>query len=103
MDGKWVWFDNGRGRQVMRKVYDAPPPARSELPCPLVITDNIEVQSMVDGKMYTSKAALRQSYREKGYIEVGNEEMKTPPKPEVDRKRIRESAARALNQVGISV
>lgn len=101
---EWVWFDKGDGRQVMRKVprHDVPD-ARSDLPCPRIMSDSIEITSMVDGKTYTSKAALRASYREKGYMEVGNEELKPPPKPEPDRKAIRESAAKALSQVGVSV
>ncbi|WP_141339707.1 hypothetical protein [Bradyrhizobium sp. USDA 3458] len=68
----------------------------------MIMTDQIEVKSMVDGQMYTSKAALRRSYREKGYVEVGNEELKAPPKPKQDRKAIRHSVRKALSQVGIS-
>lgn len=74
---------------------------RSVLPCPYVIGDAIEVKSMVDGNIYTSKTALRQSYREKGYIEVGNEEMKQPSKEKPSRKAIRESVGKALAQVGL--
>lgn len=76
--------------------------ARSHLPCPYIVGDGIEVKSMVDGKIYTSKAALRRSYREKGYIEVGNEEQKMPPKPKPDRRAIRESIERAFSQTGIA-
>lgn len=77
--------------------------ARSSLPAPTVIGDSIELKSMVDGKVYTSKAALRASYRAKGYVEVGNERLDPPAKPKPNRKAIRDSAARALSQVGISV
>lgn len=76
--------------------------AASDLPAPMVIGDAIEVKSMVDGQMYTSKSALRKSYREKGYIEVGNEELKPAPKPKPDRKAIRESVEKAFSRVGIS-
>jgi hypothetical protein len=78
------------------------PPARSDLPCPMVISDDLEIKSMVDGKTYTSKRALRQSYRANGYVEVGNEEQKMPAKPKPDRKAIRMAARKALSQVGIS-
>src|SRR5690242_3225075 len=78
------------------------PPAKSALPCPMVISDYVEVKSMVDGQTYTSKRELRKSYRANGYIEVGNEEQKVPAKPKPDRKAIRMSARKALSQVGIS-
>lgn len=77
--------------------------ARSGLAFPMVISDQIEVKSMVDGQTYTSKSRLRRSYRENGYIEVGNEEQKMPPKPKPDRKAIRESVAKAMNRAGISI
>lgn len=108
----WQWFDKGDGRQVMRKVRNDPPPARSHLPTPVVIGDNIELKSMADGKIYTSKAALRASYLPSGnpqgerYIEVGDEwdrKPPSPPKPKVDRKGIRESVGKALSKVGVPV
>lgn len=82
---------------------DPIPPARSSLPCPHIVGDSIEIKSMVDGRIYTSKSALRRSYRERGYIEVGNEELKPPPKPKVDRKAVRESVGKALSRAGIPV
>lgn len=102
---RWV-FDRSIGQLVPADEFYArkyATVATSDLPCPMIQTDGIEIKSMVDGQIYTSKAALRRSYREKGYVEVGNEELKPPPKPAPDRKGIRESAARALSQVGISV
>lgn len=48
--------------------------ARSELAFPQVISDHLhDMQSMVDGQFYTSKSALRESYRRAGVVEVGNE------------------------------
>lgn len=96
----YAWFDLGNGRQVLRKVKDERV-QRSELPCPMIVSDQIEIKSMVDGEIYTSKRALRQSYRDKGYIEVGNEEQKMPPKPKPDRKGIRDAVRRAASRVGI--
>lgn len=75
----------------------------SHLPCPALISDQIEVKSMVDGQTYTSKSALRRSYRDKGYVEVGNEELKPKTLPKPDRKAIRNSVGKALSRVGISV
>ncbi len=49
-------------------------PARSDLPCPRIMSDAMEpVQSMLDGKMYDSKSALRATYRANGCVEVGND------------------------------
>lgn len=78
--------------------------AVSHLPAPMLITDNIELQSQVDGKTYTSKARLRRSYRERGYVEVGNEWLGKDfkkPEPKVDRKAIRDSVRKAAARVGI--
>jgi hypothetical protein len=78
--------------------------ARSKLPFPMVRSDYLpDVKSMVSGKHYDSKSALRAEYRAKGYIEVGNESFKDPPKPKPDRKAIRNTVGKALNRVGISV
>jgi hypothetical protein len=53
--------------------YAATRPARSDLSAPHIIGDACEVVSQADGQTYTSKAALRASYRAKGVIEVGND------------------------------
>jgi hypothetical protein len=84
--------------------------ARSRLPCPMLISDQTEpVRSMVDGKTYDSKSALRRTYSPSGnaegerYNEVGNETQEIPSRPKPDRKAIRESVRRAASRVGISV
>jgi hypothetical protein len=86
---------------VPRDLAGEPVAARSALPGPMVISDAVEVKSMVDGAIYTSKSALRRSYRERGYVEVGNEEMKPRPKPRADRKGIKAAVRRAASQVGL--
>lgn len=96
----YAWFILENGRQIFRRVRNDHV-QKSDLPFPMIISDQIEVKSMVDGKIYTSKSALRASYRAKGYIEVGNEEQKIPPKPKPDRKAIRDSVRRAASRVGI--
>jgi hypothetical protein len=52
-----------------------PERARSHLPAPFVISDAMHggVRSMLDGKEYDSKSALRASYRAAGVEEMGND------------------------------
>jgi len=68
---------------------------RSNLSAPIIIGDNIDVKSMADGKQYTSKRALRKSYREQGFVEMGNER---PKRKKPKRKPIRESVEKAFAQ-----
>jgi hypothetical protein len=78
------------------------PAARSALPAPMVIGDAMPpVQSMLDGRMYESKSALRRTYREAGVTEVGNDvPMSPPPRPKADRKAVEASVSRALSKAG---
>jgi hypothetical protein len=100
---RYDWFTcPDTGRQTYRRVRTDPPPPRGQFATPMVVHDQCEVKSMVDGQIYTSKAALRQSYREKGYVEVGSEDITKHVKPpQKDRKKLRESIARGLSQAGI--
>lgn len=79
--------------------YRLPPQGASDaLPVPMVITDTMEpVQSMLDGQMYTSKSALRATYKAAGVIEVGNDPARLRPrrKPKPNRKAIRDSIEKA--------
>ncbi len=78
------------------------PPKASELAAPTVIRDTIDpLQSMLDGKLYTSKAALRKTYREAGVTEVGNDKPKPFVKPKPDRKKIRAAVDRAFSRAGL--
>ena len=52
------------------------PVARSELPRPYVISDEMPATEQVDGRFYTSKAAFRAVGRALGLTEVGNEKFK---------------------------
>ena len=52
--------------------------ARSNLPLPFVISDEMPPTEQVDGKFYTSKRTFRAVGRAHGLTEVGNE--KLPPK-----------------------
>lgn len=62
---------------------------RSSLPSPHYINDGIEIQSMHDGQMYTSKSKLRGEYRAHGIEEIGNEKQPPVVKPKADRAAIR--------------
>lgn len=68
--------------------------AASDLPAPHFISDAIEIQSMHDGNMYTSKSKLRSEYRAHGVEEIGNEKPKPVETPKTDRKEIREELRR---------
>lgn len=79
---EYRWFDRGDGRQVYRKVPEARHLNRSDFATPMIIGDFAEpVQSMADGKWYSSKRALAASHRANGnphgqdFVELGNEAM----------------------------
>lgn len=74
------------------------PAARSDLPCPRIMSDAMEpVQSMLDGKMYDSKSALRATYRAAGCIEVGNDPARFKPRErkKVDRRAVKTTLEKA--------
>lgn len=82
------------------------------LSAPMVYSDVMEpVQSMLDGKMYDSKRALRATYLPSGnkegkyYTEVGNDPSITAPKPfkkpKPDRAGIKEAVGKAFSRAGL--
>lgn len=82
--------------------------APSHLPAPMIHSDTIEpVQSQLDGKFYDSKANLRQTYRESGVVEVGNDSSVVDPKPfqkpKSDRAAIKATVGKAFSQAGLGV
>ena len=76
------------------KAADAP--KRSHLSKPMIASDNIELRSQTDGKMYTSKAALRAEYRRAGVIEVGNEKQNRPATKEYVPQGVRDDVRQAI-------
>lgn len=87
-------------------------PQRSTLPAPFFVCDTMEpVQSMVDGKFYTSKSALRATYQPSGnkegkrYVELGNDSSVLSPKPfqkpRPKREEIRAAVRKAASRVGL--
>lgn len=79
---------------------------RSELSAPRLNLDTMSpVKSMLDGKIYDSKAALRRTYKDAGVVEVGDDSSVTNPKPfktpKPDKKEIKNSIDRAFSQAGL--
>jgi hypothetical protein len=82
-----------RGRWRVKR--NSAPVARSALPCPHVISDEIPPTEHVDGRHYTSKAAFRAITRAQGLTEVGND--KAPPKwRATDTKTVKAARRAAL-------
>ena len=67
-----------------RFVKDTLPPARSELPVPILISDEMPPVEQVDGRFYTSKAAFRAVGRAHGLTEVGNEKVAPKQRASLD-------------------
>jgi ribosomal protein S21 len=69
----------------------------------MLIGDTIEqgVQSQIDGKIYSSKSALRRHYKQTGHIEVGNDPQRHRryERPKTNRKQIKESVEKAVAKV----
>lgn len=86
--------------EIERKPYV--PPARSSLPCPMIVTDQMaECEHPSDGKFYSSKSEFRKVTKANGLTEVGNDpaRFKRPPKPKVDEAGIDRAIDRALAKV----
>jgi hypothetical protein len=72
------------------------PVARSSLPMPFVITDEMPATEQVDGKFYTSKKQFRAVGRSLGLIEIGNEKLK-PHTRSTDRREVKEARRKSLH------
>lgn len=96
----WIKLDDGRERYC--RLDRGAPPKVSELPFPMVMRDDMDpVQSMLDGKMYTSKSALRATYKAAGVIEIGNDPSRLKPRQRKmpDRKKIKDTVEKAFARV----
>lgn len=91
------------GKLIPADQYRRPTGPRSHLGAPRVITDVMDpVQSMLDGKMYDSKARLRRTYREAGVTEVGNDvKLERAPVKRPKRGDARAALERAASKVGL--
>ena len=65
--------------------------ARSDLPLPYVISDEMPPTEQVDGRFYTSKAKFRAVGRQLGLTEMGND--KRPPKKRIHSTRAERMAS----------
>jgi hypothetical protein len=107
--GRYKW-DKEAGKMMPAEVVDAKRArtqyrAQSDLPTPTVIHDNIEVQSQADGLWYSSKSALRKSYKHHGVIEVGDARAQTikPPVKKSKaqrRKEVRDAVRKSAATLG---
>lgn len=92
--GRWI-FDKQQGRLV--QVKEAP---KIKAEAPFVQTDEVpEIESMVDGSKFTSKARYRRHLKDHGYIERGNEAPQKPKYVRSTRQEIRETAEKAYMDV----
>lgn len=93
---KYAWVRIG-DREVYRRVDRGPAPARSDMPCPMLISDSMPAAEHVDGNFYDSKSAYRRVTKAKGLIEVGNDpaRFRKPVVPDRD-KAIEASIDRAI-------
>jgi len=90
-DTRLIEYEPGRWR-VARETS---PVARSSLPLPYVISDEMPPTEQVDGRFYTSKAAFRRVGRTLGLTEVGNEK---PPQTvrSTTRREVKEARRTAV-------
>jgi hypothetical protein len=102
---RWVWDREAKDLVLAAEYYSRPrPDTRSSLPRPYIAGDTMEVQSMADGKVYTSKAQYRKSLRALGMTEVGNDsslnpENIRPPDPLADMTPVETDIKRAIAEV----
>lgn len=57
---------------------------RSDLPRPMVISDDVDCASPISGERFTSKSELRRHYRMNGMREIGNDTIKPRDNDEED-------------------
>ena len=91
---RWVEIERD-GRTIGTFVDDGPPPARSALPVPYIISDIMEPTEQVDGRFYTSKSQFRAVGKSLGLIEVGNEKIQ-PPQRSTDQPATRHGRRRVI-------
>jgi hypothetical protein len=76
--------------------------ARSDLPLPYVISDQMDPTEQVDGKFYTSKSEFRKVGRSQGLTEVGTEKPKLKTTrasaDPAEKKRRRNSIGKAISE-----
>lgn len=71
---------------------------RGDVPAPRIASDNTEIQSMADGKIYTSKADYRRSLKAQGLIEVGNDAPRMAPQWDAPKADATPNVEKAMHQ-----
>ena len=67
---------------------------------PAIIRDTMEpVMSMATGQMHDSKSAIRREYRERGYVELGNDVRALDPPAELDDRDFEAGVAEAWDML----
>lgn len=80
----FVW-DRQLQKVVPVHLRTRPRVARSDLPCPMVISDQLDdIVNPADGQRYSSKSAYYKAVRAKGCEIVGNEKPTAAPRPQLD-------------------
>ncbi|MEM9053880.1 MAG: hypothetical protein AAGB16_01025 [Pseudomonadota bacterium] len=90
------WPDNHREYIPDNRNYD--------LAAPSVVNDSIELQSMADGKMYTSKRVMARESRARGFVEVGNEDPgahRVKPDTKKHREEVKAAVHKAASEVSL--
>lgn len=67
---------------------------------PMVMSDIQPYQSMIDGKMITSRSIHREHLRKNGCIEIGNETKYLQSKPMTPPPGLKERLIRTFNEKG---
>jgi hypothetical protein len=93
-----VEIEPGRWR-VKRAVLQ---PKRSDLPVPMIISDEMPATEQVNGNFYTSKRAFRAVGRSLGLIEVGNEKLPAKPKGQESSSPAAKAARREALQKALA-
>lgn len=73
--------------------------SKSDLPAPMIIGDNIEYRSMIDGSMITGRKQHRDHLRAHGCIEVGNEKVSTEAPSHLAKGEMRKEVKTAIEQI----
>jgi len=92
-DIRLIEYEPGRWRVDRREI----PVARSDLPSPMVISDEMDATEQVDGRFYTSKSAFRRVGRALGLVEVGTEKFK-PHVRSTNKREVKEARRQAIKK-----
>ena len=87
-----------RGGELVPWQPPAPPPARSDLPMPMVIGDIEPYRSMRTGEMITGRVQHREHLSRHGLVEVGNERLPLPQRVEAAPSEIARDIKRELER-----